>query len=204
MHEDLYPLLNAYLDGELHGTRLREMELHLSSCEICQGELNELRRISIFLQAAPAPQFTPAERFVSNLTLSLPRRLQQAQPLKPASLWLVPAGSLGLWFFLRTVFELSNLIYMANESGVLGHAFPWFSNGSQETIWFALTTNLLGAHLTGNEHLALSLLNGINIFGSDLLWGLLWQAALIMFCLGWLAIWWMRRNPQFMKIENTH
>ena len=55
MHEDMRALLNAYLDGELHGTRLREMELHLSGCEACRNELKELRLVSDLLQAAPDP-----------------------------------------------------------------------------------------------------------------------------------------------------
>ena len=42
MHKDMHPLLNAYLDGELQGTRLQEFKNHLASCEICQGELKEL------------------------------------------------------------------------------------------------------------------------------------------------------------------
>ena len=46
MHEDMHAQLNAYLDGELHGTRLLEMKLHLASCEACQNELKELRLVS--------------------------------------------------------------------------------------------------------------------------------------------------------------
>ena len=42
MHEQMRPLLNAYLDGELHGKRLLEMKAHLVSCESCRNELNDL------------------------------------------------------------------------------------------------------------------------------------------------------------------
>ena len=204
MHENLVPLLNAYLDGELHGARLREMELHLASCEHCRNELDELRRLSDLLHDAPAPQFTPAERFASNLTLSLPRRPQRTRPPQPAPLawWLAPASLLFLLFFLRTVFALTDLVSVATESGLLGHASAWLSDGQQQTTWFALTTDLLGNRLTGNEQSALSLLNGINLFGGDLLQRLLWQTALILPCLAWLAVWWMR-NKLPMKIENT-
>ncbi len=73
MHEDMRKLLNAYLDGELHGRRLLEMQAHLASCEACQIELKELRLVSDLLQASSAPEALPAERFVSQLTLSLPR-----------------------------------------------------------------------------------------------------------------------------------
>ena len=33
MHEDMRTLLNGYLDGELHGARLQEMQRHLTMCE---------------------------------------------------------------------------------------------------------------------------------------------------------------------------
>ncbi len=81
MHEDMRALLNAYLDGELHGTRLLEMELHLASCEACRNELKELHLVSDLLQAAPTPEFMPAERFVSNLTL----QPAAPYPARPAS-----------------------------------------------------------------------------------------------------------------------
>ena len=55
MHEDMRALLNAYLDGELHGTRLQEMKLHLSACEACRNELKELRLVSDLLTGRPRP-----------------------------------------------------------------------------------------------------------------------------------------------------
>ena len=50
MHEEMRTLLNAYLDGELHGRRLREMETHLAACADCRDELKELRLVSELLQ----------------------------------------------------------------------------------------------------------------------------------------------------------
>ncbi len=74
MHEDMHSLLNAYLDGELHGRSLHEMETHLASCGDCQDELRELRQVSELLQADPVTDALPVERFVSQMTLRLPRR----------------------------------------------------------------------------------------------------------------------------------
>ena len=56
MHEDMRALLNAYLDGQLRGTRLMEMKVHLAGCEACRNELRELRLVSDLLQAAPDPE----------------------------------------------------------------------------------------------------------------------------------------------------
>ena len=112
MHEDMRTLLNAYMDGELHGKRLNELKSHLATCETCRKELKELQLVSDLLQAAPTPEFMPAERFASNLALSLPRRSLQERPSKTVSLvgWLVPTGLLGAWFFVQTLFTLTNAI----------------------------------------------------------------------------------------------
>ncbi|MEW5941843.1 MAG: zf-HC2 domain-containing protein [Chloroflexota bacterium] len=205
MHKELFPLLNAYLDGELHGTRLREMERHLDSCEICRTELTELRLVSDLLRAAPSPAFTPADRFASNLTLNLPRHPQRSQPrnLAPLTWWLVPVGLLGLWFFLQTVFTLTNVVHVANLSGLLGQSAPWLTESPTQTAWFAVTSNLLGAQLSGGEQSALSMLNGINVFGLDLFQSLLWRAGILMAGLAWLVFWQGWRETSPMKIETT-
>lgn len=206
MHEELYPLLNAYLDGELHGARLREMEQHLLACERCRNELDELHRLSDLLQAAPLPEFTSAERFASNLTLSLPRHPQRVQAPKPIPLnwWLIPASLIGVWFFVQTVFTLTDFLTLANASGLLGQSFSWLGSGQQQTAWFVLTTNLMGAHITNSGQSTLSLLNGINVFGGDLLQRLIWQALVILPVFGWLVFWQSRQNLLPIKIETQN
>ena len=205
MHNELYPLLNAYLDGELRGKRLREMQAHLDACEICRAEWTELRRVSDLVRTAPAPRFTPAERFASNLTLSLPRRRQRVQPQRfpPLAWWLVPAGLLGLWFFLQTVFALTNVVHLANVGGLLGQTAPWLSDGQSQTVWFAVTSNLFGIQLTAGEQSALSLLNDVNIFGADLFQHLFWHSGLLLLCLGWIVAWrvWGEATPIRIEIN---
>jgi hypothetical protein len=203
MHEDMRTLLNAYLDGELHGTRLLEMKLHLASCESCRNELKELRLVSDLLKAAPAPEFMPVERFVSNLTLSLPRRTLRDLPPKPGSLawWLVPAGLLAAWFFVQTVFTLTGVVSVADTTGLLGNAASWLGGG-QETVWFAAVTSLFGGQAGGAQP-TLSLLNELNVIGANLLNGFLWQALIVLLYWGWLFVWWLRRRPRPMKMGNA-
>ena len=203
MHENMRPLLNAYLDGELIGRRLLEMEVHLASCTACRDELNELKLVSDMLQAAPAPEFPPAERFVSLLTLSLPRRPLRELPAQQASLawWLVPVGLLGAWFFVQTVFTLTNALSAANLSGLLGHSSNWLGSG-QETIWFSTLTSLVGRQVAGAQP-TLSLLNNVGVFGANLVSGFLWQAVIVMLYWGWLLSWWLRSSPLSMKMENA-
>ena len=204
MHNELYPLLNAYLDGELHGKRLREMQTHLETCETCRAELTELRRVSDLVRTAPAPEFTPAARFASNLTLSLPRRPQRIQPQGLPSLrwWLVPAALLGMWFFLQTAFTLTDIVQVANLSGLVGQIVPWFNEGTSQTAWFAVTSNLFGLQLNAGQQSTLSLLNEVNIFGIDLLQGLLWQTGLILLCLGWFLSWKVWGEPAPLRTKN--
>lgn len=203
MHEDMRALLSAYLDGELHGTRLMEMKLHLSACEACRNELKELRLVSDLLQAAPDPEFMPAGRFASNLMLTLPRRTRVDLPPKPGSLvwWLVPAGLLVAWFFVQTVFTLTDAVTAAQISGLLGQAARWLSGG-QETVWFAAITSLFGSQAAPAQP-ALSLLNTLNVTGTNLLDGFLWQALIVLLYWGWLLVWWFIRRPRPMKMESA-
>jgi anti-sigma factor RsiW len=202
MHEDMRALLNAYLDGELHGTRLLEVKLHLDSCESCRNELKELHLVSDLLKAAPTPEFMSAERFVSNLNLSLPRRTLRDLPTKPGSLawWLIPAGLLGAWFFVQTVFTLTGMVTAAQTAGLLGQAASQLGGG-QETVWFTAVISLFGAQAGGAQS-TLSLLNQLNVTGANLLNGFLWQALIVLLYWVWLFVWWLRRRPQLMKIMN--
>jgi hypothetical protein len=203
MHENMRALLNAYLDGELNGTRLQEIELHLAGCEACQNELKQLRLVSELLQAAPDPEFMPASRFTSNLILRLPRQRMGNLPPKPGPLawWLVPAGLLAAWFFIQTVFTLTGALTAAQLTGLLGQAAHWL-NGGQETVWFAAVTSLFGSQ-AGPAQPALSLLNTLNVAGVNLLDGFLWQALIVLLYWGWLAVWWFRRRPRPMKMESA-
>jgi len=202
MHEELSTLLVAYLDGELHGQHLREMEIHLVSCAACREELRELRLISKLLQADPIPEFSPAERFVSQLNLRLPRRTLGDQPPKPGSLawWLIPAGLIGAWFFVQTAFTLTGVVTAADMTGLLGQAAGWLGSG-QESIWFSAATSLFGGQTVAQP--MLSLLNNVSVFGANLLGGFLWQAGIALLYWVWLFIWWLRRLPRPMKMQNA-
>ena len=203
MHEEMRILLNAYLDGELHGTRLLEMNRHLASCESCQNELKDLHLVSDLIQAVPAPEFMTTEQFISNLTLRLPRRTLHDLPPKPASLawWLIPAGLLAAWFFLQAVFILTGVVFAAETTGMLGQAVNWLGGG-QETVWFVAVTSLFGGQAGGAQS-TLSLLNELNVFGANLLDGFLWQALIVMLYWGWLFVSWLRHRPRPMTMGNA-
>jgi anti-sigma factor RsiW len=201
MHEDMRPLLNVYLDGELQGLRLRQLESHLATCADCRNELNDLRRVSELLKAAPLPETLPVERFVANLTLTLPRRRLEDRPSKPGSLlwWLVPVGLLGGWFFLRTTFAILDAAALANASGLFGQASAWFHSSGQQAAWVTVIRLIAGGEMSAGGQSLLNLLNTANNIGGELFSGFLWQAAIALVYMGWLAAWWIRRRPQPIK-----
>jgi anti-sigma factor RsiW len=202
MHEDMRAMLNPYLDNELHGRRLLEFEFHLATCKSCQNELKELRLVSDLLKTAPEPEFMPADRFVSNLIMHLPRRDLYNPHSKPGSLawWLIPAGLMGAWLFVQTAFSLTNLVMAVKATGMFGQAVAWFG-GSQQTLWFSAATSLFERPVGGVQS-ALSLLNGLNIFGVNLLEGFLWQALIVLLYWGWLFAWWLHRRSRTVQMEN--
>jgi len=204
MHENMHLLLNAYLDGELHGRQLVEMQNHLASCETCRNELEELRRVSVLLKTAPAPASIPAERFISQMTLTLPRRTLSDKTRRSGSLvwWLVPGVLLGAWIFLQTVFALTDAVTVANLTGLLGKASSWLAGG-QVSLWYSVVEGLMAGQ-TGSAPSTISLLNNVSVFGGDLLGGFLWQAAIVLLYWVWLGAWWLRRGlqPTMSKSSN--
>ena len=97
-----------------------------------------------------SPEFMPAERFASNLTLNLPRRALRNLPIQPgqAGRWLIPVGLLAALFFVQTVFILANLVKTASAIGLLGQFGSGFG-GEKLTIWFVAVTSLLGGQVNG-------------------------------------------------------
>jgi len=211
MCEDMRASLNAYLDGELHGRRMVDVENHLAACAACRNELQELQTVSDLLRAAPAAAFLPAERFVAQLilrlnaqdtALQLPRRPLRDRPPKPAAWagWLVPAGLLGAWFFIRTIFMLTTALFAADATGLLGQASAWLTGSQPQALWYMAVNSLFGGQVSAAQQSTLSLFNQVNVLGENLFNGFLWQAVVVLLYWGWLAAWWLRRAPRSMKV----
>jgi hypothetical protein len=198
MHDNIRNLLNAYLDGELHGTRLLEVKMHLASCETCREELKTLRQVLNLLHDTPTPAFLPVERFVANLTLNLPRRTLADRPPKPGSpvWWLVPAVLMAAWFFAKTVFTLTSVVTAANTAGLLENV-SWL-NSEQQWLWISMAQTVFG--IETETHPLLSTLNEVSVFGINWFNGFLWQAAIVLLYWGWLTVWWIRRRPRPLPV----
>jgi anti-sigma factor RsiW len=172
--------LAAYFDGELHGTRQRQVEEHLSNCPACQAELEALGELSRLLQEVPLPEReVSAQRFQTHVMQRLLPANQQPgwQRVLKGGWQLAPLGAVAVWAFGQAVWLVTSLVATLNSplslsrlsllSGGLSQASPIFGWGEAATI------------------IELVLLN------------LVFSASVAIFLCGWLASWWvLRRGSQ--------
>jgi len=206
MREHVTEWLGAYLDGELQGIRLRQVEVHLEDCQTCQAELEDLQELSSLLHAAvPVKDFIPTDRFTAQLALRLPRLPEVPLRKKAFEIgwWLIPAGVLAAWVFVQVLLLLSGLVSVAGHAGLLGRHATWIPAGPQHGAWMASLAGLLEVNLDEGGNLILQTLDQIELFGTDMLVPLIWQAALGFVYVGWLLLWWMRspRNNSIPLID---
>lgn len=189
MCENMRPHLNAYLDGELHGARLEQLEAHLEECADCREELKCLRRVSNLLQAAPAPQVTPPARFASELALQLPRREYKKAENRGIALiwWLAPVILLGAWYLTQAAIFMNGAVSFFAGSGLLQQAAPWVQDTPAHSIWFNSTMALYGEQLGEPARTTLTLVDLGHLFQTDMALQLFWQIALAVLYWAWLA-----------------
>jgi hypothetical protein len=197
MVKHITPWLNAYLDGELPDARLHQLEKHLTECDECQAELEQMQKLSALLhETAPAGEFLPVERFVSYLTLKLPRQPERSQPRRSLEIgwWLIPVGALGVWLFSQITFSLSTVVLTISETGLLGNGFSWLQGNTPQTRWFSLVMDLFGGQIGFAGKFILSVFNDLGLLLHDLTSRFIWQAFFVLLYLGWLASWWWRQS----------
>jgi len=73
--------LQAYLDGVLEPTNMKDFQLHLETCQTCQEELTQLEAVSYQLENMPE---IPLSRDLSGLVIS---QLKEERTLSPAITW---------------------------------------------------------------------------------------------------------------------
>ena len=192
MSKHIAEWLNAYLDGELRGSRLQHVEAHLVECEDCRRELESLERLSGLLHQVPAPAFTPPERFAAQVNLRLPHR-QIAAPggkILEIGWWMVPVGLLGVWIFVNTSSLVRDILFAATSLGLLAGFSDWlvFSSSSQ-TYWTATLAQF--GILSGNS---LDLAASIEVFTRSFLPQIILEVSIALIYLSWIATWWARHQ----------
>ena len=186
MNEHVNAWLGAYIDGELHGRRLRQVETHLTRCGACRLEFGKLRTLSAVLQESPAASdLLPPEQFVAQVGLRLSRR--PARPPVQRALrtgWqLIPAALFGVWVFIQAASITTGIMSVGVDLGLGGEQAMILLSG-------------IGGGSCLNELLALSQVNIGQI--ASCVWELTSYLALPavigLLYWSWLAVWWVRRQ----------
>ncbi len=190
--------LNAYLDDELRGRRLHQVEAHLAECADCLAELRSLQSLSNLLRQAPAPEFMSSERFAALVSLRLPREkpVLSKRNVQEVAWWMIPVSLLTIWVFISTSAMVGDVISTANELGLLNDAPAWMVPGSSTGAVWSGTLGEFGL-LSGN---GLQWAELTEAFTRNNLSQIIVQAAIALLYLSWSAIWWARHTHH----ENDH
>lgn len=194
MPKHMHEWLNAYLDGELRGSRLHEAEAHLAECPACQAELDSLAVISNLLHDVPEPEYMPAERFASQVSLRLPQRQVRSTRNQAFEIgwWMVPVALLAAWIFINTSFFLRDLISIAGTLGFVNSVSDWLIFGSTAEAYWTSTLGQFG-FLSGEN---LDLVAAAETVTRASLPQISLQLSIALLYLGWIAVWWTRQTRQ--------
>lgn len=186
--------LNAYLYGELQGSRLHQVEAHLGECETCLAELESLERLSGLLQEVPAPEFTSPERFAAQVDLHLPHEQKTIyrRTLLEVGWWMIPVGLLATWVFMSTSFLMSDILSTASNFGLLTGISGWLRLDPSNQAYWSSTLGQFGI-LSGNS---LDVVASTEIFTRISLPQIVLHVSIALLYLGWIAIWWARHRRQ--------
>ena len=184
--------LNAYLDGELKGHRLHQVEAHLADCPECLAELESLQDVSDLLHEVPTPEFISSERFAAQVNLLLPHEQPRTpkRNVQEVGWWLIPVSLLMLWVFIGTSEAVGDVVRMADRFGLLSNAPAGLvQRFSGQAVWSDVLGNF--GLLSGD---GLAWAEGTELFTRHTLPQLVWQAAIALLYLSWIVIWWARQR----------
>jgi len=186
--------LNAYLDGELRGNRLQQVEEHLAECQTCQAELVSLKKLSSLLHEVPAHELASPERFVSQINLLLPHKQTTTSGKKILEIgwWMIPVGLLATWTLINTSVLVSDIVSAANRLGLLSSVPNWMVFGSSSNHFWSATLGQFGI-LSGNS---LNWAEATEIFTRTSLPQFSLHVSIALLYLSWIAIWWARHTRQ--------
>ncbi len=186
--------LNAYLDGELHGSRLQQVQEHLIECKTCQDELDSLGNVSGLLHEVPLPDFPSPERFATQVNLLLPqkRTLIPSRRIFEVGWWMIPVGIVAAWVFITTATLLGDVVSTAKGFGILDNTTASFISAPSDTADVTSTLGQFGM-LRGN---GLQWAKMTETYTRSVLPQIVLQVAVALLYLTWFAIWWARQTRQ--------
>lgn len=194
MSKHIVEWLSPYLDGELRGSRLQQVEAHLAECGSCQAELDSLERLSSWISKAPAPEFTSTEHFAAQVSLRLPHKQKTLPRSKIVELgwWMIPIGLLGAWILVNLAFLASDVLSGATRLGLLTEVSEWTVFGSSSPAYWSRILAQAGI-LRGSS---LDWVSSIEALARTALPQFTLQLWIALLYLSWIAVWWAHRRPQ--------
>jgi hypothetical protein len=193
MSNHIIEQLNAYMDGELKGKHLRQVEEHLAECVSCQVELESLQGLSALLHEVPAPEFLSNERFVTQVNLLLPERrtVTTGNRILAIGWWMIPVGLLMAWIFISTSSFISNMVSVADGFGLIDSRTALISDTPESAQW---TSRLGQVGVLKGEGLQWA--ESTESFTRNVVPQFIWQVSIALLYLAWLAMWWARQTLQ--------
>ena len=190
--------LEAYYDGELPSSHIKQVEAHLENCPACLAELEQLDQLSILLQRAPEPDnLISAETFTAQVRLRLPRKSAPSNwqsALRSGWQW-IPVGLLGTWVFVQTAFLVSGILtWLLRLIPGADEVFSALPTNTGNTSFFGNLSNLEGSEWIDIGTFGLDMLRD----GGPLGWGITINIGLTLFLgllfMSWLASWWIQKS----------
>ena len=193
MSDHITEWLNAYIDGELHGSRLHSVQAHLAECDACLAELDSLENLSHLLHKVPVPEFIPPERFAAQVNLRLPhqQRIIPKTRILEVGWWMIPVGLLLIWTFINTSFFVNDVVSAANNFGLLPDIPGWMSFGFSNVADWASALGRIGILRGDTLVLAKST--------ETLTRQITLQVSIALLYLSWIVIWWTRQHGHSYK-----
>ena len=148
------------------------------------------------------PEFTPNEKFVSQVNLRLPQKQIKSTRSKVVEVgwWMIPVGLLTAWIFFSTAILVSDMVSTADNFGLLDSTSALLvDNTTDNAVWTSTLGQfgvLQGDSLQWAERTESTTRNVLPQF--------VWQVSIAILYLTWIAIWWARqtRREQVPLLES--
>ena len=103
---------------------------------------------------------------------------------------MVPVALLAVWIFLNTSFLVNDLLFTANNMGLLTGVSDWLIFSSSNQAYWSSTLGQFGI-LSGNS---LDLAASTEVFTRSSLPQIILQVSIALLYLSWIALWWARQE----------
>jgi hypothetical protein len=163
--------------------------------------LKALQCLSALLHESPAAEgLLPADRFVAQIGLRLPRR-----PTKPVwqrtleTGWrLTPVGLVGTWAFIQAVFLVAGITLIVLQ--ISGIDILGLQQAGHGETWLTAALGYVGV---GLDNTTMTILKVLDMLRAGIVFYLTATVAIILLYWSWLASLWARRRHQQLQPQTS-